>query len=85
LLPAENDRKKASHKKLKQAYDYLSQKRIEFEPVRNKLRAVTRVVPPPGEGANKKEIFIRTVVNYLVWTHDNFDLLPACRMVRRIE
>jgi hypothetical protein len=68
LLPNEGDSKKKHNKKLKQAYDYLSQKRVEYEPTRIKLRVIAAKLPSLDKKQNKKDIFIRSVARYLAWT-----------------
>jgi len=68
MLPGEKDGRKKTQKKLTRTCEYLQQKRLAFEPVRQKLQATFKQLPPEAEKDNKKEAFIRAVANYLSWT-----------------
>jgi hypothetical protein len=74
MLPDKDDGRKKVEKSLKRAQAYLEEKRRTFEPIRVKLRAMVRELPKRPEKDNKKEAFVRSVADYLLWTRGTIAL-----------
>jgi hypothetical protein len=68
MLPDDKGGRKKTEKKLTRAYEYLESQRRAFEPTREKLRATVRELPKKVEKDNKKEAFVRSIADYLLWT-----------------
>jgi hypothetical protein len=85
LLPHKKDSKQKRNKKLRRAFDFLSQKRVEFEPTRDKIRAIIRALPGVGQKQNKKEVFVLSVAQYLSWTFKDTARSISSHLVEEIH
>jgi hypothetical protein len=67
LLPDPQIKAKSikSRKKLKDAEEYLSEKRRELEPLRSKVRALFAMMQSPDRKGSENDSFVFAVANYL--------------------